>query len=169
MAYTRKIKGVSYTLYKDEKEFRRHNPKQTIQSDWRGANTGDWIKTDDGQVTVVIKRGKIKTRDRKKIILVRQLIDKEIELLLNETGITKSYLLEKTKDIVDSEGSKDSDRMRAIETLMKLSGMLSTEKKVDSVSLIQEFTGFSQEKLEAFRAGVLLEPPKPAKLNGKKT
>ncbi len=257
MAYTRKIKGVSYTLYKDEKEFRRHNPKQTIQSDWRGANTGDWIKTDDGQVTVVIKRGKIKTRDRKKsrkdeyirtllgmanikrtiniegepvqdiwrfgkknwyakikdgnlsvskrifakyiasgmkpidafmrahentksldyakqktkVLLkskkVRQLIDKEIELLLNETGITKSYLLEKTKDIVDSEGSKDSDRMRAIETLMKLSGMLSTEKKIDSVSLIQEFTGFSQEKLEAFRAGVLPEQ-QPAKLNGKK-
>ena len=244
-------------MYKDEKEFRRHNPKQTIQSDWRGANTGDWIKTDDGQVTVVIKRGKIKTKDRKKsredeyirtllgmanikrtiniegepvqdiwrfgkknwyakikdgnlsvskrifakyiasgmkpidafmkahentksldyakqktkVLLkskkVRQLIDKEIELLLNETGITKSYLLEKTKDIVDSEGSKDSDKMRAIETLMKLSGMLSTEKKVDSVSLIQEFTGFSQEKLEAFRAGVLPEPQHP-KLNGKK-
>tara|TARA_R110002012_G_scaffold280438_1_gene468934 strand:- start:1094 stop:1858 length:765 start_codon:yes stop_codon:yes gene_type:complete len=253
MAYTRKIKGVDYTLYKDEKEFRRHNPNQTIQSDWRGANTGDWIKTDDGQVTVVIKRGKIKSKKRKdeyirtllgmanikrtiniegepvqdiwrfgkknwyakikdgnlsvskrifakyiasgmrpidafmkahentksldyakqktKVLLkskkVRQLIDKEIELLLNETGITKSYLLEKTKDIVDSEGSKDSDRMRAIETLMKLSGMLNTEKKVDSVSLIQEFTGFSQEKLEAFRAGVLPEP-QPPKLNGKK-
>jgi len=258
MAYTRKIKGVEYTLYKDEKEFRRHNPKQTIQSDWRGANTGDWIKTDDGQVTVVIKRGKIKTRDRKKdrkdeyirtllgmanikrtihiegepvhdiwrfgkknwyakikdgnlsiskrifakyiasgmrpidafmkahentksldyakqktkVLLkskkVRQLIDKEIELLLNETGITKSYLLEKTKDIVEASGSRDSDKMRAIETLMKISGMLNSEKKVDSVSLIQEFTGFSQEKLEAFKAGVLAEP-KPMKLNGKKT
>ena len=54
--------------------------------------------------------------------------------------------------------------MRAIETLMKISGMLSTEKKVDSVALIQEFTGFSQEKLNAFKAGVLPEP----KLNGKK-
>ena len=89
--------------------------------------------------------------------------DKEIELLLNETGITKSYLLEKTKDIVESGEAKDSDKMRAIETLMKISGMLSTEKKVDSVALIQEFTGFSQEKLNAFKAGVLPEP----KLNGK--
>ena len=254
MAYTRKIKGVDYTLYKDEKEFRRHNPKQTIQSDWRGANTGDWIKTDDGQVTVVIKRGVLKTKFTKdefirtllgmanctrtkdlsgdpvkdiwrfgkknwyakikdgnlsiskrifakyiasgmrpidafmkahekttslewakrktRVLLkskkVRQLIDKEIELLLNETGITKSYLLEKTKDIVEASGSRDSDKMRAIETLMKISGMLNAEKKVDSVSLIQEFTGFSQEKLEAFRAGVLAEP-KPMKLNGKKT
>lgn len=254
MAYTRKIKGVEYTLYKDEKEFRRHYPKQTIRNDWREANTGDWIKTDDGQVTIVIKRGKIKSKDRNdeyirtllgmanikrtihiegepvqdiwrfgkknwyakikdgnlsiskrifakyiasgmkpidafmkahentksldyakqktKVLLkskkVRQLIDKEIELLLNETGITKSYLLEKTKDIVDSEGSKDSDKMRAIETLMKLSGMLSTEKKVDSVSLIQEFTGFSQEKLNAFKAGTLPEP-ETIKLNGKET
>lgn len=34
---------------------------------------------------------------------VKQLIDKEIELLLNDTGITKSYLLEQTKDIVDKK------------------------------------------------------------------
>tara|TARA_R110000824_G_scaffold164928_6_gene341430 strand:+ start:3088 stop:3852 length:765 start_codon:yes stop_codon:yes gene_type:complete len=254
LAFKRKVKGVEYTLYKDEKEFRRYNPKQTIESDWRGANTGDWIKTDDGQVTLVIKRGTIKTRSRSddyirtllgmantkrtsnikgepvkdiwrfgkknwyqkiidgnlstskrifakyiasgmkpidafmqahentnsyeyakektKVLLrskkVRQLIDKEIELLLNESGITKSYLLAKTKDIVETEDGKDSDKLRAIETLMKLSGMLNTEKKVDSVSLIQEFTGFSQEKLNAFRAGVLPEA-KPIKLNGKKT
>ena len=250
MPYSRKIKGVEYTLYKDEKEFRQYHPSQTIKNDWRDANTGDWIKTDDGQVTVVIKRGILKTKTTKdsfirtllgmancertkeisgepiqdiwrfgkknwyqkikegklssskrifakyiasgmkpidafmkahenatsfeyakektKVLLkskkVSQLIDKEIESLLNETGITKSYLLEKTKDIVESGEAKDSDKMRAIETLMKISGMLSTEKKVDSVALIQEFTGFSQEKLNAFKAGVLPEP----KLNGKK-
>ena len=111
---------------------------------------------------------KQKTKVLLKSKKVRQLIDKEIELLLNETGITKSYLLEKTKDIVEASGSRDSDKMRAIETLMKISGMLNSEKKVDSVSLIQEFTGFSQEKLEAFKSGVLAEP-KPMKLNGKKT
>tara|TARA_Y100001951_G_C11249193_1_gene245297 strand:+ start:141 stop:899 length:759 start_codon:yes stop_codon:yes gene_type:complete len=251
MAYTRKIKGVKYTLYKDKKEFRRYHPKQTIKSDWRGANTGDWVKTDDGQVTIVIKRGVLKTKTTKdefirtllgmancartkelsgdpitdiwrfgkknwyekikngnlsiskrifakyiasgmnpidafmkahekttsldyakrktRLLLkskkVRQLIDKEIELLLNETGITKSYLLEKTKNIVEASGSRDSDKMRAIETLMKISGMLNSEKKVDSISLIQEFTGFSQEKLNAFKAGTL---PELKKLNGKK-
>ena len=110
---------------------------------------------------------KQKTKVLLKSKKVRQLIDKEIELLLNETGITKSYLLGKTKDIVESEEAKDSDKMRAIETLMKISGMLSTEKKVDSVALIQEFTGFSQEKLNAFKAGVLPEQ-ETAKLNGKK-
>ena len=43
---------------------------------------------------------------------------------------------------------------------MKISGMLSTEKKVDSVALIQEFTGFTKEKLKAFEQGILPEPPK---------
>ena len=63
MAYTRKIKGVEYKLYKDEKEFRLYHPKQNIKNDWREANTGDWIQTDDGQVTVVIKRGVLKTKN----------------------------------------------------------------------------------------------------------
>ena len=88
---------------------------------------------------------------------VRNLIDKEIELILNDTGITKTYLLEQTKEIVDKGDSRDSDKLRALETLMKISGMLSTEKKTESLALIQEFSGFSQEKLNAFKTGAL--PP----------
>ena len=186
--YKRTIKGEQYVLYKDEEEFYKYNPEKQIQKDWRTAQTGDWIKSDDGKVTVVIKRGYIdklnkdgsqyirtllgmvncnKTKffggepvkdiwrfgkvswyektlngslstqkrvfakyiasgiepldaykkaypkcnsdiyakQRTQVLLksekVKQLIDKEIELLLNDTGITKSYLLEQTKDIVD--------------------------------------------------------------------
>jgi hypothetical protein len=79
---------------------------------------------------------------------------------MSEVGITKRYLLENTKDIVDKRDTRDNDKLRAIETLMKISGMLSTEKKVDSVALIQEFTGFTKEKLKAFEQGILPEPPK---------
>jgi hypothetical protein len=43
---------------------------------------------------------------------------------------------------------------------MKISGLLSTEKKVDSVALIQEFSGFSREKLQAFEQGILPEKQK---------
>ena len=91
---------------------------------------------------------------------VRQAVDKEVEQLMSEVGITKRYLLENTKDIVDKQDTRDNDKLRAIETLMKISGMLSTEKKVDSVALIQEFTGFTKEKLKAFEQGILPEPPK---------
>ena len=38
---------------------------------------------------------------------------------------------------------------------MKISGLLNTDKKSESVALIQEFTGFSKEKLNAFKTGVL--------------
>ena len=86
---------------------------------------------------------------------VKNLIDKEIEVLLSDTGITKTYLLEQTKGIVDNGDARDSDKLRALETLMKIAGMLNTEKKTESLALIQEFTGFSQEKLNAFRTGEL--------------
>ncbi len=91
---------------------------------------------------------------------VRQAVDKEIENLMSEVGITKRYLLETTKDVIDKRDVKDNDKLRAIETLMKISGLLSTEKKVDSVALIQEFSGFSREKLQAFEQGMLPERQK---------
>ena len=91
---------------------------------------------------------------------VRQAVDKEIENLMSEVGITKRYLLETTKDVIDKTDVKDNDKLRAIETLMKISGLLSTEKKVDSVALIQEFSGVSREKLKAFEQGILPEKQK---------
>ena len=240
--YKRTIKGEQYVLYKNEKEFYEHNPEKKIHHNWRTAKDGDWVKSDDGKVTVVIKRGHIdkhnkngneyirtllgmvncertkyiggepikdiwrfckvswyeKTlngglsikkrmfakyvaagiepliaykkaypqsssddyvKQRTQLLIknkkVKQLIDKEIEILLSDTGITKSYLLEQTKEIVEKQEAKDSDKLRAIETLMKISGLLNTEKKSESVALIQEFTGFSKEKLNAFKTGML--------------
>ena len=91
---------------------------------------------------------------------MRQAVDKEIENLMSEVGITKRYLLESTKDVVDKADAKDNDKLRALETLMKISGLLSTEKKVDSVALIQEFSGFSRDKLKAFEQGILPETNK---------
>jgi hypothetical protein len=82
-------------------------------------------------------------------------VNKEVEELMNDLGITKTYLLEQAKEVVDKTDARDADKLRALETLMKISGLLSTEKKTDSVALIQEFTGFSRDKLKAFEAGAL--------------
>ena len=68
--------------------------------------------------------------------------------------------MESTKDVVDKVDAKDNDKLRALETLMKISGMLNTEKKSESIALIQEFTGFSKEKLKAFEQGMLSEKKK---------
>ena len=110
------------------------------------------------------KRG-VKTQEawEKFLVMVEKEIDKldkEIEKLMSDVGITKRYLLENTKDVVDKKDTKDNDKLRAIETLMKISGMLSVDKKVDSVALIQEFTGFTKDKLQAFEAGILPETKK---------
>ena len=98
--------------------------------------------------------------ERKSILLlrsktVRNQVDKEIEELMSEVGITKRYLLESTKAVIDRTNTRDGDKLRALETLMKVSGMLNTDKKSDSIALIQEFSGFSQEKLQAFERGIL--------------
>ena len=77
-----------------------------------------------------------------------------------DVGITKRYLLESTKSVVDKVEVRDGDKLRALETLMKISGMLNTEKKSESIALIQEFTGFSKEKLQAFEQGLLGEKKK---------
>ena len=88
---------------------------------------------------------------------VTTMVEKEVELLLDDLGISKTYLLEEMKGIVDSGKSRDGDKLRALETLMKISGLLNTDKKSESVALIQEFTGFSKEKLKAFEQGLLPE------------
>ena len=84
-------------------------------------------------------------------------MDKETEMLMSKIGCTKEYLLENAKKVIDKEDARDGDKLRALETLMKISGLLTTEKKVDSVALIQEFTGFSRDKLNAFSSGILPE------------
>ncbi len=238
--YIKTIKGVDYHLYKDEDEFRKHHLKEDINEDWRTAEEGEWVKSDDGQVLTILKKalmyndkkGKrtyyvrtllgtsfatedhqltgdppkdiytfkkynesrfITTRERlfakmvalgrepveaylnvyktnnrdyahkrTKVLLkqkkIRTLVNKEVEELMNDLGITKTYLLEQAKEVVDKTDARDADKLRALETLMKISGLLSTEKKTDSVALIQEFTGFSRDKLKAFEAGTLPAP-----------
>jgi len=253
LKYSRKIKGCEYSIYGDESEFRKSHPKVDLNDDWRDAETGDWIRSDDGQVTRVIKRGVIRNNGKEEpfvrtlfgmanclrtkflggepakdvwrfgkvswyqktltgglsvkkrifakyvasgleplaaymkaypdcksenyasgrvsVLLksekVRKLIDEELDVLLSDSGITKSYLLEETKNIIDKTNTRDSDKLRALETLMKISGLLNIEKKTESLALIQEFTGFSTEKLAAFKAGVLPEHGEST-ANGKK-
>ena len=239
--HSKVVKGVEYNLYSDEAEFREKHPKEDIIGDWRSADIGQWIKSDDGKVMQIIHRwnmkdtststrrkndfirtllgtastgkytklvgepakniycfinykkgGKVTPREknfakmvamgadptqaylncyetnnydyahRSALALLRRkrvttMVEKEVELLLDDLGISKTYLLEEMKNVVDNKKVRDGDKLRALETLMKISGLLSTEKKSESVSLIQEFTGFTREKLKAFEQGLLPE------------
>ena len=109
------------------------------------------FKTKDADYA--LKQSKVLLRQKR----IKTMVNKEVEELMDDLGISKSYLLENAKIIIDKPDARDGDKLRALETLMKISGLLSTEKKTDSVALIQEFTGFSKDKLKAFETGLLEE------------
>tara|TARA_R110000803_G_scaffold17882_3_gene48080 strand:- start:91 stop:852 length:762 start_codon:yes stop_codon:yes gene_type:complete len=77
---------------------------------------------------------------------VQGLIKEEIEKVMNEAEITPLYILEKMKDIIESEASRDSDKVSLLKELVSIAGMRDTEKKSESVTLFQ---GFSPEQLKA--------------------
>ena len=239
--HSKVVKGVEYTLYSDEAEFREKHPEEEVIEDWRSAIVEQWIKSDDGKIMQIIERWNMKdtsspTRGkndfiktllgvastgkytklagkpakkvhcfinykqggnatfreknfakmvamgadatqaylncyetnnydyahRSSLALLRKkrvttMVEKEVELLLGDLGISKTYLLEEMKNVVDNRNARDGDKLRALETLMKISGLLNTDKKSESIALIQEFTGFSKEKLKAFEQGLLPE------------
>ena len=115
----------------------------------------------DAYLTVYKTKNRRYAINRSKILLrqkrIRTLINKEVEELMDDLGITKTYLLENAKLVVDKSDARDGDRLRALETLMKISGLLTTDKKSESIALIQEFTGFTKDKLKAFESGLIEE------------
>ena len=79
---------------------------------------------------------------------VKKLIREEIDKHLNDAEITPQYILEEMRNIIDKGGSSDRDKITAITTLMKISGMMDTEKTTESLTLFQ---GFTQEQLNAIQ------------------
>ena len=71
--YTRTVKGKEYVLYKNEEDFRKNRPKSNIHDSWRTAKTGQWIKSDDGKITKVIKRGSM-SHNKKSIDYIRTVL-----------------------------------------------------------------------------------------------
>jgi len=86
---------------------------------------------------------------------VKNLIRDEINKHLEEAEITPKYLLEEMRDVIDKSESTDRDKITALTTLMKISGMMDTEKKSESLTVFQ---GFTQEQLNA------IQKPKHKKL-----
>ena len=76
---------------------------------------------------------------------IKKMIDEEIKQALADEGITYSFLLRAAKRVVELT-EKDSDRMRGIEYLSKVNGMLEKESSKESLTLVQG--GFSSADLE---------------------
>ena len=75
---------------------------------------------------------------------VKKLISEETKKMLGQVGIDEEYLLAKTKDIIDNYDARDSDKLRALEMMMKIAGMFPNDKKTESLSVFQ---GVTKEQL----------------------
>jgi len=76
---------------------------------------------------------------------IRKMIDKKIEELLAEEGVTHNWLIERYKTIADLAES-DTAKLRSLDSLAKISGLFDlNEKKSEQVTV---WAGFSPEQLE---------------------
>tara|TARA_R110000787_G_scaffold139116_2_gene252792 strand:- start:5959 stop:6723 length:765 start_codon:yes stop_codon:yes gene_type:complete len=56
----RKIKNIEHRIYDDTEEFRQYCPDDNLTRNWRDGTEGSWVRTDDGKVCQVLKRGELK-------------------------------------------------------------------------------------------------------------
>ena len=76
------------------------------------------------------------------------MISKENIESLDKIGINRDYLFEKTKEVIENLDGKDSDKLRAIELLMKIKDMFPKEEKREALTVFQ---GFSREQLQKLK------------------
>ena len=78
---------------------------------------------------------------------VQQMVKEEIKDILNAEGVSPEYIIRLYKDIADIS-ERDSDRLRSLDALAKMSGLFDTEKKQEQLTV---WSGFSPEQLEAIK------------------
>ena len=72
------------------------------------------------------------------------MVKEEIKKILDDEGVTPKWIIEKYKDIADVS-ERDSDRLRSLEALSKISGLFETDTKKEQLAVFQ---GFTPEQLE---------------------
>jgi hypothetical protein len=65
---SRKIKDAIHVIYDNVGEFRGYHPNDNLVEDWRASDEGDWVRTDDGKVCSVLRKGELKRGTSKKTI-----------------------------------------------------------------------------------------------------
>ena len=78
------------------------------------------------------------------------MVKEEIREILDEEGVTPQYLIRGYKQVADI-GEKDSDVLRSLDSLSKISGMFDTQdKKTEELTV---WAGFSPEQMESIKDG----------------
>ena len=51
----KEVKGKKHYLYDSVQEFRIHHPDVQLNKNWRSADDGEWVLTDDDNVCQILK------------------------------------------------------------------------------------------------------------------
>ena len=76
---------------------------------------------------------------------VRTMVKEEIKKILADEGISPEWIVGKYKDIAELS-DRDTDKLRSLEALSKMSGLFDTERKQEQLTVFQ---GFTPEQMEA--------------------
>tara|TARA_R110000824_G_scaffold28046_11_gene94643 strand:- start:1552 stop:2316 length:765 start_codon:yes stop_codon:yes gene_type:complete len=79
---------------------------------------------------------------------VQKMVKEEIKEILQAEGVSPEYIIQLYKDIADIS-ERDSDRLRSLDALAKMSGLFDTEKKQEQLTV---WTGFTPEQMEALKS-----------------
>ena len=94
---------------------------------------------------------------------IQKMINEEIRAILDEEGVTPQYQIRSYKQVADL-AEKDTDKLRALDSLSKISGLFdSGSKKTEELTV---WAGFSPEQLQSIQDGGQLKNGK-TKLLGK--
>ena len=116
-----------------------------------------YVSKGDGVADAYLKA--FPTNDRKyaefkgKLLLqtkrIQHMITEEIQDALKEEKVTYRYLIRAAKAVIEG-AEKDNDRMRSVEFLAKVNGMINPDNKKESLTIYQ---GITNEQLESIKRG----------------
>ena len=76
------------------------------------------------------------------------MVKEEIREILDEEGVTPKYIIRAYKKVCDI-GERDSDVLRSLDSLSRMSGLFDTQdKRTEELTV---WAGFSPEQLEAIK------------------
>ena len=93
---------------------------------------------------------KLQTSKLLKTKEVQKMIKKEVVSTLAKQGVTPDWIVERYKTIANL-AEKDSDKLRSLESLSKISGLYETDDKKSEQLTV--FAGFSPKQLEEVKNG----------------
>ena len=135
--------------YKTVKNRKKVNTKEFLFAQYvaRGVDIADsYIKAFD---TDNKDYAKLKAQQLMRTERIKKVVSEEIRDILDSEGVTPNYIIQAFKQVTDL-ADKDGDRLRALESLAKISGLFETEKKSEQLTV---FAGFTDEQLKAISNG----------------